>query len=176
MNPITIIGAIGAVAVLTYTHSVAYQAGKHEVQAAWNKDVTTRSKELSVYKDRLIVLERSLSVSQKEAQDARLREDEANAKALAAHRSGAASADRRLRDANAELAKRLAAHANDSAALTECKAAGAGYRSVFDQCVQEYRQLGDRAQVRLADAVAAGLECERSYDNAERALRAFTVP
>jgi hypothetical protein len=176
MNPITLIGAGAALLVLTYTHYVAYSAGEQSVQSAWDRDVRARQEELSKYKDKLIQTERLLVTANKEVQDARAREAETAAKALAQQRDRVAAATRSLRDSNAELAKRFAAQSNDSTALAECKTAGAGFRSVFDRCVKEYQELGDRAQVRLADAIATGLECERSYDAAERALRAFSTP
>lgn len=176
MNPLTLIGAGLATAALAYTHFVAYSAGQHKVQAKWDSDVKVRQAELSEYKDKLVTTERQLTLSQKEVQNVRAQEDAANAKVLALQRARVTATDRGLRDANAELAKRLAARDDDSAALAECKTAGSAYRSVLDRCVQEYQQLGDRAQVRLADAVASGLECERSYDAAERALRGFSSP
>lgn len=170
MNPITVAGGIAALVVLAYTHHVAYSAGASKVQSKWNADIIVRQKDLSDYKDRLLLTERALSDSQKEAQNAHDRENEAFKKLVALQRTRVTGIDERLRVVSDELAKRLKANAEDSAALLECKTAANAYRSVFDSCVGRYRELGELAQQRVAAAVSSGLECERSYDAARQTL------
>ena len=176
MNPITVIGAVVATAALSYTHYVVYHAGQHSVQTKWDLDVEVRQQELSKYKDKLLTLERQFPQLQKEVHDARVREDEVKAKLLAAQRTDSHTAVQRLLNTNAELSKRLEAQSDDSAALRDCKTVGSAVRSVLDACVQEYRQLGDDAEFRLGESIAAGRECERTYDGVEQALKRFAAP
>ena len=173
MNPITMAGGIAALAVLGYTHWVAFSAGEHKVQVRFDQDVIRRQVAESELKDQIRVLEHGVTGLQKEAQDAHVRETNVAAELIALQRTRVTSADRKLRDASAQLTAWISAKPDDSAALAECKAAATAYRDVSQSCGSRYRELGDEAQGRLADAVSRGLECERSYDAAEAALRNF---
>ena len=175
MNPITMAGGIAALALLGYTHFVAFSAGEHRVERKWDADKLVRLQKESSLKDQVTALERNLIGTQKEAQNAHIKESQAQSELITLQRARLSTVDRGLRDVTDKLAAGLRAQPDDSAALAECKTTASAYRAVFESCVGRYREMGDDAQVRLSDAVSRGLECERSYDAAEGLLKELAV-
>jgi hypothetical protein len=175
MNPITIAGGVAAAVALAYAGHTLYSAGKASVQSDWDKAKVAWQEERSALQTKVTSLERNLVVSQKEIQDAHESEKRKERELLALQRARADTAVAGLRNVTDQLSKRLAPKSDDSAALAECKAIASSYQALHGACVGRYRELGEVAQVELASARGRGLECERSYDAAERALRSFGV-
>ena len=128
MNPITIVGAIAAAGLLAYAGVSVYHAGEQNVQSQWDKATIKWQAEESAFKTKITGLERSVVQSQKEAQDAHAAENQKSAELVALQRNRTDAAVAGLRNAAAELSKRLAPKSDDTTALTECKAIASTYQ------------------------------------------------
>lgn len=163
---------LGATALLvTYGAYTCYQAGKASTQAEWDQAKAAWQIEKGQLQSRIISSERSVVAAQKEAQDANAEAQRAAEARIAAHRTKSDAAIGRLQQYADQLSKRIAASADDSAALGECKAIASTYQGLFSSCTLRYRGLGETATRDLARAQSSGLECERSYDAAQQALK-----
>ena len=173
INPVYAVVGVASAVALAYGGYKCYSAGADSVQRKWDEAHLKWQQERNDFKDRITLLERNLRSAQVEAQNASVVEKREYEAKLAAQRASADAAAAGLRNTSEALRRRLVALGNDSAALPKCQAAASTLQDLLGACTAEYRELGSQAQRDLILYRAPGLECERNYDAAEKALKSL---